>query len=154
MVSRGQRGAASKRFARYRQARLRRGMGKLEAGGAFAAVMLLCEKCGRVIQSYEVKYRLEVDGRRRNFCNEDAKELLKGSEAPKGAAKPAAAKPPAPVVAGAPAAAPTAAPTAAAPAAAPAGPPKFTPEELEARKKAALEKAAAAKAAKAGEPKP
>ncbi|HEV8359418.1 MAG TPA: hypothetical protein VGR28_03075 [Candidatus Thermoplasmatota archaeon] len=99
--------------------------------------MILCEKCGRVIQAYEVKYRLEVDGRRRVFCNEDAKDIMKGSEAPK-AAKPAAA--PAPK----PGPAPSAAPAAAAP-----PKPALTPEELEARKKDALEKAAAAKAAKA-----
>lgn len=97
--------------------------------------MIRCERCGRVIQAYEVKYRLEVDGRRRTFCNEDAKELLKGSE-PKAPAKPAAA--------------PKAAPSPAAPA--PAAKPALSPDELEARKRAALEKAAALKAAKPQEP--
>lgn len=105
--------------------------------------MIACEKCGRVIQAYEVKYRLEVDGRRRTLCNEDAKELLKQLEARQGPPKPAA-KPAPPQPAAAPGGAP----------AAPAAKPALSPEELEARKKATLEKAAAAKAAKAAEQQP
>lgn len=111
--------------------------------------MILCEKCGRIIQSYEVKYRMDVEGRRRTLCAEDAKDVLKAQE---GGASPKAAVPK-PVPGGATPTAPGAAPAAAAapaPGTAGAGPPKFTPEELAARKKAALEKAAAMKAQQAG----
>lgn len=79
------------------------------------------------------------------FHDEELKAAKKAAAA---AAGPAAAKPGAPA---APSAAPAAAGAAPAAAAATPGPPKFTPEELEARKKAALEKAAAMKAQKAAE---